>query len=190
MQVEPSDIIILRGAPGSGKSQSAKSLSQFFPKGVTMEVDSIRQMVVLVDWKSQLEHINMLQVSAGLVCDFLKCGFSPVIVVDTFSGDKIVRFMDRIRHFDSNLTISIFGLFTTDDELERRLGLRRNGEFKDVAICKKLNHDVLKIKYDTELQVDTTGLLPMQTARKIYEYLSSLRVDAGNNSLLPEAAAS
>jgi len=114
----------------------------------------------------------MLEVSAGLVCDFLKHGFRPVIVVDTFSGDKIYGFMDRIRHFDSNLRISLFGLFTTDDELERRLASRQNGEFRDVVICKKLNHDVLKIKSDTELQIDTTGLLPMETAQRIFEHLS------------------
>ena len=172
MQAKPTDIIILRGAPGSGKSQTAKSLSQFFPKGVRLEVDTIRQMVVSVDWKNQQEHIRMLQVSAVLACDFLNCGFSPVIVVDTFSGDKVFGFMDRIRHFDSNLTISLFGLFTTDDELERRLALRQNGEFRDVAICKKLNNDVLKVKHETELQIDTTGLLPMETARKIHECLT------------------
>jgi hypothetical protein len=171
MQAKPTDIIILRGAPGSGKSQTAKSLAQFFPQGVRLEVDTIRQMVVSVDWKNQREHITMLQVAAGLVCDFLRRGFSPVIVVDTFSGDKVFGFMDRIHHFDSNLAISVFGLFTTDDELERRLALRQNGEFKDVAICKKLNNDVLKIKSNTELQIDTTGLLPTQTADKIYEHL-------------------
>jgi chloramphenicol 3-O-phosphotransferase len=172
MQPKPADIIILRGAPGSGKSQTAKSLSQFFPKGVRLEVDTIRQMVVSVDWKNQQEHINMLQVSAGLACNFLKRGFSPVIVVDTFSGDKIIGFMNRIRHLDSKLAISVFGLFTTDDELERRLALRQNGEFKDVEICKRLNNDVLKIKHETEFQIDTTGLLPVETAHKIYDSLS------------------
>jgi chloramphenicol 3-O-phosphotransferase len=172
MQAKPSNIIILRGAPGSGKSQTAKSLAQFFPQGVRLEVDTIRQMVISVDWKNQQEHVNMLQVSAGLACDFLKRGFSPVIVVDTFSGNKVFGFIDRIRHFDSNLTISVFGLFTTDDELERRLALRQNGEFRDVAICKKLNSDVLKIIHETEFLIDTTGLLPMETAQKIYEHIS------------------
>lgn len=175
MQAKPADIIILRGAPGSGKSQTAKSLSQFFPKGVRMEVDTIRQMVVSVDWKNQEEHINMLQASAGLACDFLKRGFSPVIVVDTFSGDKVFGFMERIRHFESNITISVFGLFTTGDELERRLALRQSGQFRDVAICKKLNNDILKVKHETELQIDTTGLLPTQTARKIYEHIAPSR---------------
>jgi predicted kinase len=162
------DIIILRGAPGSGKSQTAKSLAEFFPKGVRLEVDTIRQMVISVDWKNQQEHIGMLQVSAGLVSDFLKSGFRPVIVVDTFSGDKIIRFMDRLRHFDANLTIHVFGLFATDDELARRLAMRQDGEFKDVAISKKLNSDVLQFKSEAELLIDTTGQMPTQTASGIY----------------------
>ena len=82
MQSEKVDIIILRGAPGSGKSQTAKSLSKFFPKGAKLEVDVLRQMVISVDWKNQKEHINLLQVSTGLVYDFIWQGFNPVIVTE------------------------------------------------------------------------------------------------------------
>lgn len=167
------DVIILRGAPGAGKSQTAKSLAQFFPRGVRLEVDTIRQMVISVNWTNQEEHIAMLQVSAGLVCEFLKRGFSPVIVVDTFSGDKVDSFIEHIRAFDKNVCFGIFGLFTTDHELERRIEMRRKGEFKDVAICKKLNSDVLKIKHDAEWQIDTTGLQPSETACKIFQRLTA-----------------
>lgn len=166
------DIIIIRGAPGSGKSQAAKSLSQFFPKGVRMEVDTIRQMVISVDWTNQEEHINMLQVSTGIVCNFLKLGFNPVIVIDTFSGDKINRYLETLYQTDSSLEIKIFGLFTTDEELRKRLGERPDGKFKDYPICKKLNDDVLKIKHKSEIQIDTTGLLPMQTAKKMFEQMT------------------
>ncbi len=172
MQDEKIDIIILRGCPASGKSQTAKSLSQFFPKGVRLEVDTLRQMVISVDWKNQQEHINLLQVSTGLVYDFLKFGFNPVIVVDTFSGDKINKYLDALYQLDKDLSMKVFGLFTTDDELRRRLELRSNEEFRDFGICKRLNDDVIKIKYDTEFQIDTTGLLPMQTAEKIYRQLN------------------
>jgi len=167
------DIIIIRGAPGSGKSQVAKSLSQFFPKGVRLEVDSIRQMVISVDWKNQIEHINMLQASTKLVYEFLKFGFSPIFVIDTFSGDKINRYLESLYHFDPKLSIKIFGLFTTEDELKRRLEKRLNGEFKDFLICKKLNDDVLKWKHDSELQFDTTGFLPSQSAEKLYKMIDT-----------------
>jgi predicted kinase len=112
MQDKTLDIIILRGCPGSGKSQTAKSLSQSFPKGVRLEVDTIRNMVISVDWKNQQEHIDILQVSTGLVHDFLKLGFSPVIVIDTFSGEKINKYLETLYELDKDLSIKIFGLFT------------------------------------------------------------------------------
>lgn len=168
MQATKIDIIILRGCPASGKSQTAKSLSLSFPKGVRLEVDTLRQMVISVDWKNQQEHINMLQVSTGLVHDFLTLDFSPIIVVDTFSGDKINKYLETLYELDNALSIKIFGLFTTDNELKRRLDLRTNAEFKDFQICKQLNDDVIKWKHENEFQVDTTGLSPTETAEKIY----------------------
>lgn len=182
MQEKKTDIIILRGAPGSGKSQTAKSLSQFFPKGVKLEVDTIRQMVISVDWENQEEHINMLQASTGLVYNFLKLGFNPVIVVDTFSGDKINRYLDTLHELDKNLSVKIFGLYVTDEELKRRLELRLNGEFRDFGICKKLNDDVLQIKYKSEFQIDTTGRLPKQTAEIIYGRIVAKIKPAANKS--------
>ncbi len=179
MQTDKTDIIIIRGAPGSGKSVTAKSLSRFFPKGVRMEVDTIRNMLISVDWKNQQEHIDMLQASTKLVFEFLQFGLSPIIVIDTFSGDKINRYLETLYQHDENLSIKIFGLFTTDEELKRRLDLRISPEFKDFPICKRLNDDVLKWKHDKEFQVDTTGLSPIQTAKMIFN-----QIQVGKEQLL------
>jgi len=168
MQIENIDIIILRGAPGSGKSQVAKSLTDFFPKGVRIEVDTIRSMVVSVDWTNQAEHINILHLSTKLGYDFIRFGFSPVIVVDTFSGDKILKYIQDLFQLDNSLSIKIFGLYTTEDELKRRLTLRKHGEFRDFKICKRLNKETLKFKYEGEYQIDTTGILPKEVAKIIY----------------------
>lgn len=167
------DIIIIRGTPGSGKSQSAKSLAKYYPKGVRMEIDTIRQMVISVDWENQQEHIDMLQASTKIIIEFLQFGYSPVIVIDTFSGDKINQYLDTLHSLNNELSIKLFGLFTTDAELKRRLEIRTINEFKDFAICKKLNDDVLSFKHNTEHQIDTTGLLPQQTAEKIYRQINS-----------------
>lgn len=173
MLTDKTDIIIIRGTPGSGKSETAKSLSKYFPKGVRIEVDTIRNMVISVDWKNQQEHIYMLQASTKLVFEFLHLGFSPVIVIDTFSGDKINRYLETLNQHDKNLSIKIFGLYTTDEELKRRLDLRTNAEFKDFSICKRLNDDVLKWKHDNEFQIDTTGLSSIQTAEKMYGQINT-----------------
>jgi broad-specificity NMP kinase len=167
------DIIIIRGAPGSGKSQTAKCLTEFFPQGVKMEIDKLRSMVISVDWTNQIEHINILEISTKLICDFLKIGFKPVIVVDTFSGDKILRYLSDLRKINSELNIAEFGLYTSTKELAKRISKRKKGEFKDVGICLKINEDLLKIKSETEIQIDTTNRKPQGTAQIIINQMNN-----------------
>ena len=166
------DIIILRGAPASGKSQSAKSLATFFPKGVRVEVDNLRNMVISPDWKNQSEHINILSLSTKVVTEFLQLGFKPIIIVDTFSGDKINKYLEELRQLIPELSIKIFGLHASEEELIKRIESRESWEFRDVNICLRLNGDVLKFKHDSEYQINTTGLLPLDTAKIIYEQIT------------------
>ena len=163
------DVVIIRGAPGAGKSQTAKALTLFFPRGAKVEADILRKMVISVDWKNQQEHINLLQVAARLTHDFINLGFRPVIVVDTFSGDKVNRFIDTLRQLDGSLAVKIVGLYASDEVLRTRLEERPLDEFKDFEISKKLNEDVLKIKPLNECQIDTSGLSARQTAEEIYK---------------------
>lgn len=171
MDTNKIDILIIRGAPASGKSQTAKSLTKYFPKGVRMEIDNLRSMVISVDWTNQSEHINILNLSTNLVKDFRQLGFSPIIIIDTFSGDKIINYHKMLKSINNELIIETFGLFTTEEELKRRLDLRDNNLFKDYSICKKLNEDTVKFKYENEIQIDTTDLISNDTAKKIYEMI-------------------
>lgn len=168
------DIIIIRGAPGSGKSQTAKCLAEFFPQGVRMEIDKLRSMVISVDWTNQTEHINILEISTKLICDFLEIGFKPIIVIDTFSGDKILKFLTDLQEINNELNIAAFGLYTSTKELTKRINKRKKGEFKDVAICLKLNEDLLKIKSENEMQIDTTSRKPQETAQTIINQMNNL----------------
>jgi len=172
MQNKSADIIIIRGAPASGKSQTAKSLSKHFPKGARIEVDNLRNMVISVDWKNQAEHINILSLSTKLVIEYLQLGFKPVIIVDTFSGDKILKYLADLKELSKVLTIKIFGLYTTNEELKKRVDIRGPEEFRDLNICIRLNGDVLKFRRPDEFQIDTTGLLPDQTAKIISDQIS------------------
>ena len=167
------DVIIIRGAPGTGKSQTAKCLAEFFPQGVRMEIDKLRSMVISVDWTNQTEHINILEISTKLVCDFLKIGFKPVIVVDTFSGNKILKYLTDLQELNNKLNIAEFGLYTSTKELTKRINKRKKGEFKDVDTCLKLNDDVMKIKPETEIQIDTTNRKPQETAQIIIKQVNN-----------------
>ena len=166
------DVIIIRGAPGSGKSSAAKCLARHFPEGVRMEVDKLRSMVISVEWKSQTEHINMLALSAGVVVDFLHLNYKPVIVVDTFSGDKVVNFVADLLRLDSEIGIRSFALITDSGELMRRIRERPEDQFKDISICLEQNADITKHLQPFEQIVDNTKLTPEETATRILETLS------------------
>jgi len=88
------DVIIIKGAPGSGKSETANILSAHFTKGVKIEVDYLRGMIISVDWENLEEHLNSLKVAANLTLDFLKFNYKPIIVIDTFSMGKEYIFIN------------------------------------------------------------------------------------------------
>lgn len=165
------DVIIIRGAPGVGKSTAAKKLAEYFPKGVRLEVDTLRSMVISVDWKDQAEHINLLYVSSKAVSEFLALGYRPVIVVDTFSGNKIERFLQDLLEGNKEPSAIIIGLHCSDDELLKRVNAREQGEFKDFEISKKLNSAIKKRGYTGEIKIDTTTISPEGTVSLVYEII-------------------
>lgn len=171
------DVIVIRGAPGVGKSSTAKWLARSFPGGSRVEVDILRKMVISVNWKRQDEHILMLDVAAGLAHDLAESGFRPVIVVDTFSGDKVARFLAVLRERLQTRTFLVFSLHASETILQQRLHERPNDEFKDFHIAKRLNEDVHKFPSPGELLIETSGLSPEQVAQHIVQSIASGPVD-------------
>lgn len=174
MNNQNTDIVIIKGTPASGKSTTAKELTKYFPNGVRIEIDNLRSMVISVNWTDQEEHINILNLSTNLINDFLKLNYKPVIVIDTFSGNKLNSFHKKLMTLNKNWQISVFGLIVTDNVLKKRLENRSDDKFKDYEICKKLNDDTLKFKYENEKQIDTTELTAKETSKLIYENLMTI----------------
>jgi len=166
------DLIIIKGAPGSGKTEVSKSLEKLLPKGVRIEVDTVRNMVSSVDWKNQKEHIKLLEISAKLAAEFLTTDFSPIIVVDTFSGDKVKKFIEDLKLLKSDIKIKIIGLYVDDTTLAKRLQDRPKGLFKNLEISKKINQNTINLKQSDEIQLDTSNSKPDVIALKIYNLLN------------------
>ncbi len=161
--------IIIRGAPGVGKTEASRRLAARFPMGTRIEVDALRAMVVSVDWTNQAEHIAVLSLAAGLVLGFIEKGYKPVVVVDTFSGNKLTAFLADLVEHRPDLDVRSFALVATQDVLRSRVMSRPPNRFKDVEICEKLNADVVEHLLPVERLIDTSALTPEATAEAIHE---------------------
>ena len=163
------DIIIIRGAPGTGKTTISKELAKLFPNGSRVEVDTVRLMKNLPNWTNQEEHITMLKCSATLISNFLKNKFCPVIVVDTLSGNKTELFRKLLNELNPNAQQIIFTLLCSEIELKTRIDARKVNEFRNFDICLKQNCENKEVVINGNLLVDTSSNSILDTVRFIYE---------------------
>ena len=173
------DVIVVRGAPGAGKSEVAKRLAARLGTGARIEVDTLRAMIIPVDWTNQSEHVSVLSLTTGLVAGFLGLEHRPVIVVDTFSGDKLAKFLADLRALRAGLEVRVFALVPDRAVLRARVEGRPDDQFKDIRTCEKLNADVVRHLQPGERLIDNSALTPEETVNVILECEARPIVDAG-----------
>lgn len=162
---------MIKGAPGVGKSTAARLVSRQFPAGALIEVDTLRRMVIDVNWKDQAEHRGVLDLSARLAADFLRARFSPVILVDTFSGDKVHGFLTAFLSERPQGRAFVAVLHASDDILKQRVEHREADGFRDMTICARINHEVVLDVSPFETLIDTSARSPSEVARAILRLL-------------------
>jgi predicted kinase len=167
--VNPSthDLILLKGAPGVGKSTAAKLLARHFMSGVRIEVDTLRGMVIDVKWTNQAEHQNLLTLAAQLAAGFLRLGFAPVILIDTFSGDKMDCFLAAFRSECPQGRVFVALLHASDSVLRQRLLNRETEAFRDMTISMRINQESVHDARPFEMLIDTSNLPPTDVAQAI-----------------------
>ncbi len=163
------ELILFKGAPGVGKSSAARHLADRFASGVRVEVDDLRRMVVSVKWTDQSEHRKILLLSAQVAAGFLHSGFAPVILVDTFSGDKIDGFLAAFRSQRPESRVFVAVLHASDDVLRDRVHHREAGGFRDQAVSMRLNHEAARDLRSFEKLIETSALTPDEVAQAVFD---------------------
>jgi len=165
------DVILLKGAPGVGKSSAAKFLTRHFSSGVRIEVDELRRMVIGVNWTDQSEHRAVLRIGAQLVGGFLRAGFAPIILVDTFSGDKLDGFLHALRAEQLKARPCVIVLHASDETLRDRISNREANGFRDLLVSTRINCEVVRDAKPFEKLIDTSALSPPEVAQAIMSVL-------------------
>lgn len=149
------DVLLIRGAPGVGKSTLGRSLHRALSAGAVVEIDDVRSMIAQVDWSSRAHHDTALTAALAAVDGFLRAGARPAVLIDTFSRSRLNTVQAELeRAMRSHHTLS---LWVEPEILRKRLEARTSG-FKEWEPARVLNEEVHGSRYSRETLVDVTGL--------------------------------
>jgi broad-specificity NMP kinase len=142
-----------------GKTTLGKRLRAHFPQGITIEVDSFKSMVNLLDWNDTTQYHHILEAVAMTCRSYLDNGYAPVIIIDTLSAETLGDFMAILQKSPLEATCLIITLVCDPDVLELRIKGRENG-FSLIEPSLAINDDMRKYRVFDEFLVDTTTSSP------------------------------
>lgn len=148
------NLLIIRGAPGVGKSSVSKLLSAHYKNGVTIEIDEVRRMINSVTWTNSKEHLNAIEATRCLLVSYATSNYDPVIVVDTLSMGTIKLILDRL---PEEINCKVISLIAKEKIIKARI-LNRNSGFKDYELSFKVNSSISNEKLKNNYIIDTSDL--------------------------------
>lgn len=160
-------VLLLRGAPGVGKTRAARGLADVLGTGAVLEVDQLRAMFACGDWGSRRQHEVALRGAMALARQLLEEHISPVLVVDNFGRDSVERALRGLQGVD--VEVRVVSLWAEESALIERLDARHVG-FQDRGLASLMNEEVRVRRVPHDLLLDTTGL----TSAAVVETLAGL----------------
>lgn len=146
------ELIVIRGAPGIGKSTLGLLLkkSGLFKKVV--DIDEMREMIngEHFAYGENVHYFNAIDVACELFDLFVKQGEFPVAVLDVCSEPILNRIISNMK----GVRVLVVSLYSSDEILVQRM-TNRNGGFVAVEIAKKLNKEMYNFGH---IFIDTTNL--------------------------------
>ncbi len=163
------EVLVIRGAPGVGKSSACKRLRALIPDGAVIEVDTLRGMIAGVRWVDTPQHLVALDHARLLAATFLEKGYRPVVIVDTFSRGKLTAFAASLPW-----SYVIASLYAEPSILERRVLGRPEDQFRELDACQVLNEEARLNRYPHEHFIDTSDLEPAGVAEALARLLGKI----------------
>jgi len=164
------ELVIIRGAPGVGKTTLSEALKRCFPGGVSIEIDHIRGMINSVAWIHVQQDINSIEAAWAAGRSYLENGYRPLFLIDSFGILKYKRIISMIHASRPELSCHTLALYCADDELVSRIRSRKNG-FSDIKNSLALNREVRDHRHRNETFIDTTGRSPESVLDEVLRIL-------------------
>lgn len=158
-------VILLRGAPGVGKSTLAHALRDRLERGAIVEVDRLRSMVIGCDWTEHHTHRAAIMTAVEFARQLER---GPVVIVDTFAGLLSETEVELER---AGLRHVLVSLWLAPAKLAERVETRVDG-YRNVSGALAVNAAILnEPRFDAfETLIDATGLdVEALLARTLHE---------------------
>ena len=156
--------IIIRGAPGTGKSVAARQLAAHFPNGATIEVDWIRRSMNGIIWHNHQQHFDAIHVMAAMAHAFVDRGYCPIVIVDTLGFGSLELALDAL----AAKSIGIYSLICDPLPLAIRLW-RRSGGFRDIRKAQRFNAHIQSVANGGSEVINTASASPQRVCQRILE---------------------
>lgn len=160
----PNDVIIIRGAPGSGKSSVARHVTRRLTSGATLEVDVLRRTIHGICWEDHDVHLEAIYAAMGAAHRYLDRGRSPIVFVDTLGFGRLELVLAAL----GSMPTGVHSLVCRDPQLTIRLGLRVSG-YRNVRDARRFNKHIAADPVRQETIIDTTWARPGTIAKQILE---------------------
>jgi adenylate kinase family enzyme len=173
------DVVLIRGAPGAGKSTLGRRLRKVLTAAAVVEVDDLRAMLTQVDWTSRCHHDQALAGAFALVGGFLRAGLRPIVLIDTLSRSRhaqVRAWLEREGHRYHSIS-----LWVEPSTLRARLEQRESG-FREWEPSAVLNAEVLDTRWPHETLIDVSALGPDAVAELVLRHLTALPREQGVGS--------
>lgn len=157
--------ILLRGAPGVGKSTVGRLVVDFVGSGALVEVDTVRAMFGGLDWSNRRQHDIALLASLRLAESLARQAGSPIVLGDTFTGGRLELAERTLR--ESGIPFITVSLWADGAELLRR-ARSRNKASPNVEMILGTNEEVVVRLPPAGLLIDTTRQSAEAVARQVY----------------------
>ncbi|MBI2618252.1 AAA family ATPase [Candidatus Kaiserbacteria bacterium] len=164
------DLIILAGAPGSGKTTVALKLKERLDPTPYIDFGWLREWHLLSDWSNQSQKEEEMAFE-NLVCvlrNYLKNGYRNIILTD-LKDEKVLKLADEFKDRD----LGVFTLLVNDkDELIRRVSGERDSGFKNAEKALEYQRGHLsREKLPNEYRIDNSHNNPEKTVEQILELI-------------------